>query len=113
MREKVTKDEPVLNLVAGSATWASVAASVIYILWTIRAGYLLASLLSSMPAWSFVDPLPILDHFNDPNDPDRKKRGKNDDDDDDDDDDESLQNLVERQTTASASAESGAQGELS
>jgi hypothetical protein len=106
MREKVTKDEPVLNLVAGSAQWASVAASVIYILWTIRAGYLLASLLSSMPAWTFVDPLPILDHFNDPSDPDRKKRRK-----DDDDDEESLQNLVERQSKASSG--SGAQGELS
>jgi hypothetical protein len=105
MREKVTKDEPVLNLVAGSAQWASVAASVIYILWTIRAGYLLASLLSSMPAWTFVDPLPILDHFNDLNDPDRRKRGKNDD------DDESLQNLVERQSKTSSA--SGAQGELS
>jgi hypothetical protein len=28
--------------------------------WLLRGGMLLASLLSSMPAWQFLDPLPIL-----------------------------------------------------
>jgi hypothetical protein len=107
MHEQVTKDPALKELVAGTAQWASLAVSVIYILWTIRAGYLLASLLSSMPAWTFVDPLPILDHVNDPNDPEgRNRRGKNSNNTDE--DDESLQNLVERQTK-----NSGAQGELS
>jgi hypothetical protein len=31
-----------------------------YAAWTIRGGYLLASVLTSLPAWHMVDPLPIL-----------------------------------------------------
>ena len=76
----------------------------------IRAGYLLASLLSSMPAWTFVDPLPILDHFNDPNDPEGRRRRGGSSDKSTDDDHESLQSLVSQKTASSAS---GAQGELS
>ena len=40
---------------AGAATIAG------YILWTIRGGFLTATLLSSMPNWKFIDPLPILE----------------------------------------------------
>jgi hypothetical protein len=95
LREQVTRETPTIRLVAGSATFASLGLSVLYILWTMRAGYMLASLLSSLPAWSFVDPLPILDQF-----------GKTEDDEDNDDstgskksksagdDDESLETLV-------------------
>jgi hypothetical protein len=61
----------------------------LYILWTIRAGYLLAGLLSSMPAWTFVDPLPILDHFDDALERRRKRK--------EDEDGESLETLVNRQ----------------
>ena len=35
--------------------------SVSYVLWTSRAGYLLASFLASTPVWQQVDPLPILE----------------------------------------------------
>jgi hypothetical protein len=31
-----------------------------YAAWTIRGGYLLSSILASLPAWHMVDPLPIL-----------------------------------------------------
>jgi hypothetical protein len=31
-----------------------------YVAWLLRSGILLSSLLSSMPAWRFLDPLPIL-----------------------------------------------------
>jgi len=34
-----------------------------YVFWTVRAGYLLTSLIAQMPAWRFVDPLPILNSF--------------------------------------------------
>ena len=47
----------------GGAIAASAGISVGYVLWTIRGGYLLASVLSSMPAWSTFDPLPILDQL--------------------------------------------------
>ena len=35
--------------------------SVGYVLWTIRAGHLISSLLVQMPAWRLVDPLPVLE----------------------------------------------------
>jgi hypothetical protein len=57
-----------------------VGASVLYLAWFLRAGSLVSSLLSSMPAWSFVDPLPILDQMGSP-------EGEED-------DDESLQSMV-------------------
>jgi hypothetical protein len=37
--------------------------SVGYVLWLIRGGTLLASLMSSLPAWCSMDPLPVLDSF--------------------------------------------------
>jgi hypothetical protein len=33
-----------------------------YVIWLIRGGYLLTSLLVQMPVWRFLDPLPILAH---------------------------------------------------
>ncbi|TVO53274.1 cadherin-like domain-containing protein [Denitromonas halophila] len=44
-----------------------------YVAWLIRGGVLLTSLLSTMPAWRLLDPLPILNSAG-------KKRGSNDDD---------------------------------
>ena len=32
-----------------------------YIVWTIRGGVLMATMISSLPTWRFVDPLPILE----------------------------------------------------
>jgi len=52
-----------LHIMAGSASLVSVGISVMYFLWAVRAGSVLSSLLSSMPAWKLVDPLPILDQF--------------------------------------------------
>ena len=31
-----------------------------YAAWTVRGGFLLSSILASLPAWHMVDPLPIL-----------------------------------------------------
>jgi hypothetical protein len=64
LHEQVTHEKSVIRLMAGSASFMSLGLSVVYILWTIRAGYFIASLLSSMPAWQFVDPLPILEDGN-------------------------------------------------
>lgn len=38
----------------------STAVTVGYVYWTIRGGYLLASVMSSLPAWKLIDPLPVL-----------------------------------------------------
>jgi hypothetical protein len=32
-----------------------------YVIWVMRAGYLLMSLTAHMPAWQLMDPLPVLD----------------------------------------------------
>ena len=53
--------EKKMHVVAGAASLVSVGVSVMYFMWAVRAGSVLSSLLSSMPAWNLVDPLPILD----------------------------------------------------
>ena len=88
VKETVTAPQKSVKVVAESAVVTSAGVSLIYLLWTIRGGYLLASLLSSMPAWKLVDPLPILDHFDTENEKRRKRR-------DGETDDESLESLAE------------------
>ncbi len=48
--------------VAGT-TFAATGFSVGYVLWLTRGGLLLASLVSSMPAWRLMDPIPVLAHL--------------------------------------------------
>jgi hypothetical protein len=88
LKETVTAPQKSVKVVAESAVVTSAGVSLIYLLWTIRGGYLLASLLSSMPAWKLVDPLPILDHFDNEGEQRRKRR-------DGETDDESLESLAE------------------
>ena len=45
----------------GGAIVTSTGLSVGYIIWLIRGGYVLASVVSTMPVWQNVDPLPVLD----------------------------------------------------
>ena len=45
-----------------SATASAVTAG--YLIWSIRSGFLAASMLTSLPAWMQVDPLPVLDFVN-------------------------------------------------
>ena len=68
------------QVLATSATISS-GFSVGYILWLLRGGTLLASVMASMPAWRAIDPLPVLQSLTD----------------DDDDDTETLQSMVEEQ----------------
>ena len=68
--------------VVGSSAVVTTGLSVGYVVWLARGGMLLASLLSSMPAWRAIDPLPVLASFRD-NDEDEA-------------DDESLDALVRK-----------------
>ncbi|MGI4846593.1 MAG: Ig-like domain-containing protein, partial [Janthinobacterium lividum] len=43
-----------------STVAASTAVTVGYVLWLLRGGVLAASMLTALPAWRFVDPLPVL-----------------------------------------------------
>ena len=67
--------------VLGSAIAVSTGLSVGYVIWLIRGGMLLSSLLSSIPAWQILDPLPVL----------AGRKGE-----DDLDDDESLASIIDR-----------------
>jgi VCBS repeat-containing protein len=79
LKEEVHMDHRVSSLYLGSAIVSSVGLSAGYVVWMLRGGMLLTSLLSSIPAWQLLDPLPILG------------RRCND---DGSDDDESLESLV-------------------
>jgi hypothetical protein len=47
------------NVVA-SSTAVSAGLSIGYVIWLVRGGALISSLLASIPAWQLVDPLPVL-----------------------------------------------------
>ncbi|MBI9019264.1 MAG: tandem-95 repeat protein [Phycisphaerae bacterium] len=51
-------------LTVGTVTTVSGVLSFGYLLWLIKGGSLLASVMSNLPLWQFVDPLPILDSTN-------------------------------------------------
>ncbi|KPJ98255.1 MAG: hypothetical protein AMJ60_08955 [Desulfobacterales bacterium SG8_35] len=69
--EKETAREIKLEkTVIGSAIAATTTFSVGYVVWVIRSGMLLSSLLSSLPAWQIADPLPILAKLKDSEDKD-------------------------------------------
>uniref|UniRef100_UPI00356924D7 Ig-like domain-containing protein n=1 Tax=Stieleria sp. TaxID=2795976 RepID=UPI00356924D7 len=65
---------------AGTFAGFSGALSVGYVMWTVRGGLLATSLLAHLPAWSFVDPLLVLNEL----------------DDDDDTDDDSLEEMLDK-----------------
>ncbi|WP_201743709.1 beta strand repeat-containing protein, partial [Roseiconus nitratireducens] len=67
-------------LFAGSVAGLSGALSLGYVLWTVRSGLLLTSLLAQMPAWRMVDPLLVLSYLDE-----LDENGE----------DDSLENLVE------------------
>jgi len=76
----------------GTTVAVTTGLSVGYVIWLTRGGLLLASLLSSMPAWRLIDPVPILTRL-------RTQ-------DEEEEDEESLDSLV-RGHTASEGAEPG------
>ena len=40
---------------------STITATAGYLLWSLRGGFLMATLVSSLPAWSHLDPLPVLE----------------------------------------------------
>lgn len=60
MRRRITS-EVSLRIWAGTASLLSIGASVAYLAWITRGGSLIGSLLSSIPAWKWVDPIPVLE----------------------------------------------------
>jgi hypothetical protein len=83
-----------LKFEAGSATVASLGASAAYLLWLLRGGSLLSSLLSIFPAWKSMDPLPVLESFESERKR-RKRRGAA--------ESESLETLVDKSNSSTES----------
>ena len=50
-----------LHLAAGTVAVTSLAISAGYVFWSAKGGYLIASMISNLPVWQFMDPLPIID----------------------------------------------------
>jgi VCBS repeat-containing protein len=80
LRQETREEATGETRVAGTVFAASTSLSVGYVIWLLRGGVLLSSLLSSLPAWRLVDPLPVLSHLSS----------------DEDEDDASLEELVSR-----------------
>ncbi len=91
-RDRVQEEAHVEARVAASVFAVSTSLSVGYVLWLLRGGVLLASLLSSLPAWRLIDPLPVLGNMG----------GRA-----DDEDDESLEDLVKQRDGAPGADENG------
>lgn len=60
LREQVTQDTPRNQTVLGGTVAVTAGLSTGYAVWLLRSGVLLSSALSALPAWRFIDPLPIL-----------------------------------------------------
>ena len=60
IRNEVVNNSMAHSLVVGSSVLVSGSLSVGYVFWLLRGGVLLSSMLSSMPAWRLIDPLPVL-----------------------------------------------------
>jgi hypothetical protein len=82
------------STVAASAA-ASIGLSVGYVVWLLRGGVLLSTVLYSLPAWRSLDPLPVLERVD----------GDEDGDGDGDDGDDSLESMVARTNNAAEGAE--------
>jgi hypothetical protein len=77
LREEQAEEAHLVTRVAGSVMVVTSGLSVGYVLWLLRGGVLLASLLTSLPAWRVIDPIAVLGRVGE-----------------DDEDDDSLQDMV-------------------
>ncbi|MEZ6118762.1 MAG: LamG-like jellyroll fold domain-containing protein [Pirellulaceae bacterium] len=85
IRRHVLNEQTHEELVFSTATLGLTSSFTVgYLLWTVRSGLILSSLLAQMPAWTLVDPLPILGQLGNL----------------DDEDDESLDAMVSRHDTS-------------
>ncbi|MGB5325884.1 MAG: putative Ig domain-containing protein, partial [Pseudomonadales bacterium] len=79
LRENIAENALSSTPIIGSTFAVSAGMSAGYIAWLARSGAVLGSVMSAMPMWRFIDPLPVLNGLGS----------------DDDDDEESLQAIIE------------------
>lgn len=63
MRESIDARSDFEAIVIGSSVAVSSGLSIGYVLWLLRGGALLGSLLSALPAWTVLDPVPVLAYY--------------------------------------------------
>jgi len=68
IRDDVGEQAELEHWASGSIAVGSFGLTVGYVLWLLRGGALVASLLSSLPAWRLIDPLPVLSRVDDEED---------------------------------------------
>ena len=72
-RQRDIEDESAASrMVIGSSATVLSGFSVGYLIYLLRGGAMMASMLTSLPAWRFVDPLPILQSMNNVDDTDNE-----------------------------------------
>jgi hypothetical protein len=81
LRSSVREEAALQQRIVAASVAVGAGISVGYVLWLLRGGVLLSSLLSSLPVWRFVDPLPVLARLKE--------------DEHEDEDDESLESMVD------------------
>jgi VCBS repeat-containing protein len=59
-RDQLHNDTTVIQAAVGGVFGTSATLSIGYVMWLTRSGILLSTILSSLPAWQVVDPLPVL-----------------------------------------------------
>ncbi|MFO1005951.1 MAG: Ig-like domain-containing protein [Planctomycetaceae bacterium] len=63
LREQEQESGHLENLVVGSTTVVTGGMAVGYVVWLIRGGSLLATMVSVVPSWTSFDPLPVMERF--------------------------------------------------
>ena len=81
MRDVMQEEMSLRRFEIGQTAGAAISLSVGYVSWLLRGGVLLSSVLSSVPTWRFIDPLPVFSGAG------RRRE--------DEDDDESLEGIVQ------------------
>jgi hypothetical protein len=76
IRDEMAEQAQLEHWVSASVAVGTFGLTVGYVLWLLRGGALLTSLLSTLPAWRLIDPLPVLGRVDD------EEPGAGDDDDD-------------------------------
>jgi hypothetical protein len=82
-------------IIIGSATGMTALLSAGYVLWAVRGGSLLASMLATLPVWRWLDPLPILESREDEKRKRKRKRGASEKEIEQEKDEERLRSLLE------------------
>ncbi len=87
LRDEIDQEARLDAITLGGTVTVSAGLSVGYVVWLIRGGLLASTVLASLPAWQFLDPLPVLARIQDT-------------DEDDDSEEESLDSIIKQREEA-------------